>query len=191
MGDNNPSDEYLGQFDKVKIVWPDIMREPRSASKQNRQFPYFCLDREGFYQEATNFIMTGTNLSLLIAILNSKAGVYFFTSWFAGPQFDSKGFRYKKVYLENFLIPPITTTNQSLVDLIESLVDQILAAKKNNFKANTTKLEAQIDQMVYKFYGLTEEEIKMVEVETSARVATMPILESTPHKELTGQLTTL
>ena len=38
-----------------------------------------------------------------------------------------------------------------------------LAAKRKDPDADTSALERQIDQMVYKFYGLTEEEIKIVE----------------------------
>jgi len=43
------------------------------------------------------------------------------------------------------------------------IVTQILAIKKNDFSADTTALEAEIDQLVYQLYGLTEEEIKIVE----------------------------
>jgi adenine-specific DNA-methyltransferase len=43
------------------------------------------------------------------------------------------------------------------------LVDQILTAKKSDPKADTTALEKAIDQLVYQLYGLTEEEIKIVE----------------------------
>jgi len=46
---------------------------------------------------------------------------------------------------------------------IVSLVDRILAAKKKDPEADTTALEAEIDQLVYKLYGLTEEEIAIVE----------------------------
>jgi len=35
--------------------------------------------------------------------------------------------------------------------------------KKQNPQADTSELECQIDQMVYKLYGLTEEEIKIME----------------------------
>ena len=42
-------------------------------------------------------------------------------------------------------------------------VDQILALKEENPKADTTTLEKEIDAMVYELYGLTEEEIKIVE----------------------------
>ena len=43
------------------------------------------------------------------------------------------------------------------------LVDQILAAKKKDLDADTSALEAKIDALVYKLYGLTEEEIAVVE----------------------------
>jgi hypothetical protein len=43
------------------------------------------------------------------------------------------------------------------------LVDRILAAKKTDPTADTSALEAEIDQLVYKLYGLTDEEIAVVE----------------------------
>ncbi len=42
-------------------------------------------------------------------------------------------------------------------------VNQILTLKKENPEADTSALEAEIDQMVYKLYGLTKEEIKIIE----------------------------
>jgi len=44
----------------------------------------------------------------------------------------------------------------------EKLVDQILSAKKTNPKAETSKLEKQIDLMVYKLCDLTKEEIAII-----------------------------
>ena len=38
-----------------------------------------------------------------------------------------------------------------------------LAAKKANPQANTSKEEAEIDRLVYVLYGLSEDEIKIVE----------------------------
>ncbi|MBI2949476.1 MAG: hypothetical protein HYY23_17705 [Verrucomicrobia bacterium] len=43
------------------------------------------------------------------------------------------------------------------------LVDRILAAKQKNPAADTSALEREIDQQVYALYGLTPEEIKIVE----------------------------
>ncbi len=40
-------------------------------------------------------------------------------------------------------------------------VNTIIAAKQNN--ANTSQLEAEVDAMVYALYGLSDDEIKLVE----------------------------
>jgi type II restriction/modification system DNA methylase subunit YeeA len=50
-----------------------------------------------------------------------------------------------------------------LVYQIESLVDAILSAKKENPAADTSALEQQIDHLVYRLYNLTDEEIRIVE----------------------------
>ncbi len=46
---------------------------------------------------------------------------------------------------------------------VERLVERILAAKQKNPAADTSALEREIDQQVYALYGLTPEEIKIVE----------------------------
>ncbi|MCS7011019.1 MAG: hypothetical protein NZL98_06600, partial [Anaerolineales bacterium] len=48
-------------------------------------------------------------------------------------------------------------------DQIAALVDKILAAKRADPNADVTALEREIDQHVYRLYGLTPEEIKIVE----------------------------
>jgi hypothetical protein len=42
-------------------------------------------------------------------------------------------------------------------------VDKIIAAKKENPKANTIAWEREIDRLVYQLYELTDEEIMIVE----------------------------
>jgi hypothetical protein len=46
---------------------------------------------------------------------------------------------------------------------VVKLVDQILAAKRANPAADVSALEGEIDQLVYRLYGLTAEEIAIVE----------------------------
>ena len=46
---------------------------------------------------------------------------------------------------------------------VERLVDRILAAKQRDAKADVNALERAIDELVYGLYGLTPEEIKIVE----------------------------
>ncbi len=65
--------------------------------------------------------------------------------------------------LETLPIPQITKSNQPTADKIIALVDKILALKEKDPKANTKKLEKEIDALVYQLYNLTDEEIKIIE----------------------------
>jgi hypothetical protein len=58
---------------------------------------------------------------------------------------------------------PIAIENGEIKKKVEVLVDMILETKKHNPSADTTALEAQIDQLVYQLYELTEEEIEIIE----------------------------
>jgi len=64
--------------------------------------------------------------------------------------------------LRNILIPIATKADQ---EKIAKLADQIITAKKQKRDADTTNLEAEIDRLVYELYGLSEEEIGIVEGE--------------------------
>ncbi|WRD41571.1 Eco57I restriction-modification methylase domain-containing protein [Helicobacter pylori] len=65
--------------------------------------------------------------------------------------------------LETLPIPQITKSNKPTADKIIVLVDKILQAKEKDPKANTQKLEKEIDALVYQLYHLTDEEIKIIE----------------------------
>ncbi len=142
---------YHHEFNKEKIVYAEIVYD--SA---------FFYDTKAYYPEATAFIMTGERLKYLTALLNSKLLTYSFKTFYAGGDLRGNTFRYKKVFLENLPVPKLTAEEQRP---FETLIDQILVAKKKDPKADTSALERQIDQMVYKLYGLTDEEIRIVEGE--------------------------
>jgi len=46
---------------------------------------------------------------------------------------------------------------------VVGLVKRILAAKQRDARADTSEMEQEIDRHVYALYGLTPEEIKIVE----------------------------
>lgn len=50
---------------------------------------------------------------------------------------------------------------------IAALVDRVLVAKRDNPQADTSKLEEQIDRLVYHLYELTDDEIAIVEEATA------------------------
>jgi hypothetical protein len=58
---------------------------------------------------------------------------------------------------------PIPDVEKDRQQPIIRLVDRILAAKRRSAEADTSGLEREIDQLVYALYGLTPEEIQIVE----------------------------
>jgi len=150
--DNNPQDYYLVEFEKEKVVYSEIVRQPQ-----------FFYDTERFYVEATSFLMTGECVKYICGLLNSSPVTYFFKNWYAGGGLGEEGYRYKKAFLKNLPIPPITSSNEPIVKQIEALVDKILAAKQQNPQTDTSGWEKEIDRLVYQLYDLTEEEIEIIE----------------------------
>ncbi|WQV52907.1 class I SAM-dependent DNA methyltransferase [Helicobacter pylori] len=148
---------YLEDFEKEKIVYGEIVQEPR-----------FYLDNGEcelgyFYAEATSFILTGEHLCYLLGMLHSKLITFAFKTFYAGGGLGESGYRYKKAFIERLPIPQITEKNQELADKITDGAKQILVLKAKDPKANTQKLEKEIDALVYQLYNLTDEEIKTIE----------------------------
>ncbi|WP_208352019.1 type IIG restriction enzyme/methyltransferase [Helicobacter pylori] len=148
---------YLEDFEKEKIVYGEIVQEPR-----------FYLDNGEcelgyFYAEATSFILTGEYLHYLLGMLHSKLITFAFKTFYAGGGLGESGYRYKKAFIERLPIPKITPQNQKLADKITDYAEQILALKEKDPKANTQGLEKEIDALVYQLYNLTDEEIKIIE----------------------------
>ncbi len=118
--------------------------------------------REKFmYCQDSTCIMTGTQLKYLCAFMNSKLGYQMLYD--KAPKTGTGDVIVSVQAIEPLLIPSITPTNKGIVERIEDIVDKILSAKKQNSRADTGEYEKQIDRMVYELYGLTEEEIAIVE----------------------------
>lgn len=101
---------YWEDFFQHKILYPDIMRLPRTIEKLS-QYPYFALDKDGFIPEATLFMMTGENIEQICAFLCSEVGFFAFTRFYMGPILDDTGFRYKKEYLLSMPVPDVNILN--------------------------------------------------------------------------------
>lgn len=138
---------YIQEFEKEKIVYSEIVRSPQ-----------FYYDKNNYTPEATVFFMTGVSLKYLTGVLNSKPNFWIFKNFFAGAGLGEEGIRYKKQFLVELPIPEIPATQQRP---IVELVEQIIAQKEKG--EDTTVLEQQIDNMVYKLYDLTYEEVKVMD----------------------------
>ena len=138
---------YWKDFEKPKIIWGEISDKAK-----------FAYDDGGFYAEATTFIMTGEKLKYLLAILNSKVSEWYFNQISTTTGMGTN--RWKKYKIELLPIKRATTIQENSIEI---LVDQVLSAKKLDANTNTSSLEKEIDSLVYELYGLTEEEIIIVE----------------------------
>ena len=143
--DNCPREEYLSNFNLPKIIWGELSDKAK-----------FAFDDENHYVEATTFMMTGTSLKFLLAILNSRAAQWYFEQITTTSGMGTN--RWKKYKIEQL---PVPVPTQEIELHIETLVNQILIDKKEG--KNTTALEAEIDQLVYALYELTAAEIAIVE----------------------------
>ncbi|MGE4169859.1 MAG: TaqI-like C-terminal specificity domain-containing protein [Candidatus Margulisiibacteriota bacterium] len=141
--DNNPADGYIELFGEPKIIVPDLSPSPR-----------FYLDREQFLLDMTAFFIPLGDY-FLVGLLNSKLIEFFFiriTSSVRGATL-----RFKKQYMDQIPLPIVSEEDQEKITV---LVKEILS---NPTSPNVPKLESQINQLVYQFYGLTDEEIAIVE----------------------------
>ena len=94
------------------------------------------------------------NEALICGILNSKLIKFYFKNSFSSAE---KIFPYLRI--EQIKEIPLPKNNS--IQLI-AIVDQILNLKKENPKADTSALENDIDELVYKLYDLTPEEVEVV-----------------------------
>ncbi|WP_441730822.1 type IIG restriction enzyme/methyltransferase [Helicobacter pylori] len=143
---------YLEDFEKEKIVYPCIMAKE----------PCFVYEEKGFYAPAPANIITGDKIEIkyITALLNSKCIYFAMRKFYMGGGIEGE---LKTNNLEKIPIPKITPQNQKLAHKITDGAEAILKAKEKDPKANTQKLEKEIDALVYELYNLTDEEIKTIE----------------------------
>ena len=96
------------------------------------------------------------NSKYLLGILNSNITQYLVSKTAAERQ---GGFlEYKPMYIYPLAIPEQPKNEQ-----ISFIVEQVLRIKHETPNADVSDLEREIDQIVYQLYGLTDEEIAIVE----------------------------
>ncbi len=144
---------YHEDFEKEKIVWASV------------GFVEYCMT-PGLFILDTNYFFEvskfGNTKNYLLGLLNSKL----LTFWLKAkntPLGDMGAYRNYKYNIMELPMVKITAKNKKIADKIIVLVDKILKSKEKDPKANTQKLEKEIDALVYQLYNLTDEEIKIIE----------------------------
>lgn len=164
---------YSINWNNEFIKYGDWIAEPRQPQYFEgerlliRQIPGACnlvlsYTNEDYIIDQTLYVakpMTDKiDLKFALGFFNTKIIYWYFSNLYN--EFDNLFPKIKTNEFKELPIPKLSRTKQQP---IINLVDQILEAKKDNPEADTSKLEAEIDQLVYKLYDLTEEEIAIVE----------------------------
>ena len=140
---------YLNYFEKEKIVFT-------KASK----IQAFAFDLSKSYLLNTCYFLYSDNSKSLLAILNSQLIKFSFLKFYQSGGIEGE------ITLQAIEKIPIPKIPNSIGVKFNKLVDNILALKAADAKADTSALETEIDTMVYKLYNLTPEEITIVEEST-------------------------
>src|SRR5690554_5242819 len=119
------------------------------ATYDNEQ--YFCLDTTNV---SSKIFDDSYDLKFIVGMINSKLINWWFNDEFKNPTISG---------YELHLIP--IKNNKKVEKIVSVLVNQILTAKQEDPSADTTALEREIDVLVYRLYGLTYEEVKVVDEE--------------------------
>ncbi len=100
------------------------------------------------------------NPKFILALLNSKLLNFYYLKRFTTKKEEL--FPEIQTYLyEQLPIPKLNAKNKKIADKIVNLVDKVLESKKQG--KDSTTLESQIDDLVYKLYNLNSNEIHIIQ----------------------------
>ena len=136
---------FYEEFQKEKVVWKRIGSQLRFTYSDEE---IYCLD--------STCIATGEKIKYLTALLNSKLCKY--QLFEKAPKTGMGDLIISVQALEPLLVYYPDDREEKI---IEKLVTKIIEKKKKG--QETTSLENEIDIMVYKLYGLTYEEVKVID----------------------------
>jgi adenine-specific DNA-methyltransferase len=147
---------------------PEIYKPNKVMVRKTADRIVACFDPDGLCFDSLSYGIQAKsnrfNAKFLLGLLNSK-----FLGYIHAELSQNQEKIFAKVLAENIRRLPMPELNHQLTDdrkkhdAIVALVDRILAAKKRNPDADTSALEREIDQLAYALYGLTPEEIQIVE----------------------------
>ena len=124
---------------------------------------------ECFYDMSGNYVAGKSTIILLnprnsqlfkvlLGILNSRLISFFIRGSYSTLGIGG-GINFSRDMVESLPMPILSGNEKFII----SRVDAIIKAKNANINADTSILESELNRLVYQLYGLTEDEIKIVE----------------------------
>lgn len=164
---NLVSGEY---FEKPKIFLREIALNLECSYDDEK---YYSLNKVYSVQSRGKY-----EILYLLGLLNSKLLSFYFRHKFEEAHVQNGYLQFKKIYTSQIPIYQIDFSNKmsrAKHDEIAKLAEKITVLHKNlvneeensnkweSLKSEIEKTDRQIDQLVYKLYGLTDKEIKIIE----------------------------
>jgi methylase of polypeptide subunit release factors len=155
---------YFNRVAKRGGCWDEATHNARNKIlvRQIGLHPNAAMDTRGWAVLNTAFMIiprcANYDARFLLGVINSIVMRFYWLNTFKD---DRKTF--PKIKGEYLKLLPICSPTADEHDALVALVDRILKAKRADEAANTAALEREIDERVYRLYGLTAEEIKVVE----------------------------
>lgn len=125
---------------------------------------------EGFLDSKGEFASINTNcfyepvndidIRYVAGFCNSSLFMFLYQQFFGALRMSGGYFQFQAPQLR---VIPLKKPSNSSSKAVVSLVDEILAAKSRNARADTSKLEREIDRVLYELYELTPEEQAIIE----------------------------
>jgi len=155
-----PATALLEYQSKPKIIYPIIANQCR-----------FTLDRDGYLVNDKAFILPTDDLALL-GVLNSRTANFYFGAVCAALEGQSDRYlEFRAQYVDRFPLPEIPDAARKglesvvrrMLDLLKQLAATNPPTEKTAVQRQIDATDRQIDQLVYDLYGLTDDDIKVVE----------------------------
>lgn len=162
------TDIHLRENERVIINSDYFAITPKLIWRQTAAYPICVVDNIGIwfgrsiqagilkrdYQETVQY-------EYLCALLNSKYLRYRYEL-----NVKETGRVFPQVKLEKLRTLPIVIPAKEIQDTITNIVNEIITLKKDNPQTDTAKKEQTIDSLVYHLYGLTYDEVLIVDSQT-------------------------
>lgn len=155
--------DYYNEFEKPKIIYPNILKKPE-----------FTFDTSNWYTNQKCFIISIDD-KYLLGVLNSRLFHFLFEKYL--PKLRGGFYEPSSVFFKDFPIKKINVKSKIEIEKQSEIIEFVNQLLSLNQEKSATKLSSKISQIeskidycenkineiVYQLYGLTEEEIKIVE----------------------------
>ncbi len=160
-GGRKPGDYKWFEIQDNTAYYPEFERPEKIIWGLTADKWAFTIDTAQHYLPSNGYILTSTKLPIkyILGLLNSKLMHYYFH--FIGIMTAGGAYTLKAATISALPFKIAKNTAE-----ISSIVDKILSIKENDHNADVSKEESEIDYLVYQLYGLTYDEVLVVDPET-------------------------